>query len=52
MIISRYPYHKINNHFQNYIDSTLEGIDIVEFARFYKQLGFSRGEKVYSLSFP
>lgn len=52
MTISRYPYHKIDYYFQNYIDSTLEGIDIVEFARFYKQLGFSRGEKVYSLSFP
>lgn len=45
-------HHRIAHYLQNYIDSTLEGIDIVEFARIYKQLGFSRGEKVYFILFP
>lgn len=57
IIEDRYDYievlhHRIDHYVQNYIDSTLEGIDIVEFARIYKQLGFSRGEKVYSVALP
>lgn len=35
-----------SNKQKNYIDSTLEGFDIVEFASLYKKFGFSRGEKV------